>query len=265
MKIRVSKAKGSQEFVRMLVRLGGAKCLLRTISKMPFGDFWFWGNGPNGRVKVGIERKTLSEIVGEISNTRFMGHQLPGFIKAYDYRFVIIEGDLYIDRKSGLLNPKSLRHLPRSSHLYHTVQKYLTTLMLKGGVRLIHTKNKTHTAMCVCALADWFDEPWKKHKSVYQVEEDKPDSAILDDRTLKRQVANQLTGLRWVRSLKADKHFPSIVSMIVGDTTFKTTPLMRVEAMEQWRRALGFKKVGATVRKIVDVCYAKDDVNAKGR
>ena len=262
--IRISNATGSKEFKRTLIR-AGAPCVLRSLKQMPFADFWFWGHGPKGRCKIGVERKTVSEIVSAIGDNRFTGHQLPGLLQTYAYTFVVIEGDRYIDLKTGLLNPQALRHLPLRAHVYQTVQKFELTLMLKGGVRVIYTKNKTHTALFLCALHEWFSEPWAKHKSVYQVEENKPDTAILEDRTMKRKVANQLTNLAWVRTVKADKYFPSIASMVVGDPQFAISNGKLQHAIAHWQSALGIKTGTKIASAIVEVCHRRDDVKSKGR
>lgn len=263
--IRISKAAGSEEFLRPLTR-AGARCTLRTLTQMPYGDFWFWGNGRDGRCKFGIERKTISEIVSAVGDNRFIGKQLPGFLQAYAYRFVIIEGDRYIDPRTGLLNPLSLKFLPRRAHLFRTVQKFELTLMLKGGVYVIYTKNKAHTTEVIMALYEWATQKtWKQHTGAYAVEENKPDAAILADRTMKRKVANQLTNLAWVRTVKADQYFPSIVSMVVGDPLFALTPAHRGAAVRHWQQALGIEKGTKIASAIVDVCWRRDTVKAKGR
>lgn len=259
--IKVDDRIGSKEFVRLL-RRAGAKVTLR---RLKFADFSFWGNGPTGRVRVGIERKTISEITGAIGDNRFTGHQLPGLLKRYDYVFVVIEGDPYIDAKTGLLGGGGIAFGPRRAHLYNTVMKFRLTLMLKGSIRDIPTKNKTETTFFIRALYDWFSEPWSKHKSVYQVEETRPDRALLDRRTMKRKVANQLTGLAWTRTLKADAYFPSIVAMVTGDPDFEPGRYQLETARAHWQSALGFKRGTATAKRIVDVCHRRDDVNAKGR
>ena len=263
--IRISAAIGSREFVRPL-RRAGAPCGLRTIAKMPYGDFWFWGNGRNGRAKFGIERKTIAEIVSSIGDNRFIGHQLPGLLKAYDYRFIVIEGDRYIDHKTGLLNPQALKFLPRKAHLYRTVQKFELTLMLKGGVIVVPTKNKTHTVEFIMSLYEWANnKTWDQHSAAYQVEENKPDAAILADRTMKRKIANQLTNLAWKRTVKADQYFPSIVAMIVGDPNYCADRQTVASARVHWRAALGFKAGTKIANAIVDVCHLRDAVHAKGR
>lgn len=259
---------GSKEFKRLLTR-AGATCKVR---RLPFGDFKIIGNGPNGRCRVGVERKTISEIVSAIGDSRFVGHQLPGLLgnrpdgrRRFDYVFIVVEGDRYIDPRTGLLNPDALRHLPRRGHLYRTVQKFELTLMLKAGVRVIYTRNKTHTTEFLCALNEWFDAAWGSHKSAYRVEETAPDAAILADRTMKRKVANQLTGLAWKRTVKADAYFPSIVAMAVGDPAFTVTPERAKLAVRHWQRALGIKSGTKIATNIVRVCHRSDKVAAKGR
>jgi ERCC4-type nuclease len=263
---------GSKEFHRLLTRAGASPC---KVKRLRYGDFKIIGQGPNGKCTVGVERKTISEIVSAIGDSRFVGHQLPGLLgnrkdgrRRYDYVFIVVEGDRYIDARSGLLNPQALRHLPRRGHLYRTVQKFELTLMLKAGIRVIYTKNKSHTTEFLAALHEWFSQSWESHKSAYKVEETAPDGALLDRRTMKRKVANQLTGLAWKRTLKADAYFPSIVSMVAGNPTFDPgmlSPRLRKTAIAHWNAALGIKKGTKTAAKIVEVCYARDDVRGKGK
>lgn len=265
---------GSKEFLRPLRRAGARA----KVKRLKFADFKIVGNGPLGRCRVGIERKTITEIVSAIGDSRFIGHQLPGLLgnradgaRRYDFVFIIVEGDRYIDRRTGLLNPASMRRLPQRAHVFRTVQKFELTLMLKGGVRVIYTKNKGHTVEVVAAIHEWFQEPWAKHKSVYKVEESKPDVAILDQRTMKRKVANQLLGLAWKRTMKADAYFPSIAAMCVGDPNFELGTRFTLDtrtagrAVRHWQAALGIKKGTKIAQTIVDVCHRRDDVKAKGR
>lgn len=122
-----------------------------------------------------------------------------------------------------------------------------------------------HTTEFLCALNEWFDATWGSHKSAYRVEETAPDAAILADRTMKRKVANQLTGLAWKRTVKADSYFPSIAAMAVGDPNFVASDLQLVRAHRHWKKALGIQKGMKIAANIVDVCHRNDKVKAKGR
>lgn len=90
---------------------------------------------------------------------------------------------------------------------------------------------------------------------------------MFERRTMKRKVANQLTGLAWTRSVKADVYFPSIVSMVVGDPEYGGggPTSRRHNAIAHWQKALGFKKGTAIARRIVDTCYGRDEIAGKGR
>lgn len=266
--IIVDDRKGSKEFCRLLTRAGATA----VVKRLPFADFKVIGHGPHGSVRVGIERKTISEIVSAFGDNRFIGHQLPGLLgtrtdgtRRYDYVFIVLEGDQYLEARTGLLNPKSLRHLPQKAHLYRTVKKFELTLMLKAGLRIIPTQNKQQTVEVILAISEWFAKRWSAHGSAYAVEENKPDAAILADRTMKRKVANQLTQLAWKRTVKADAYFPSIVSMMVGRPDFKASPEGLRQARHHWQRALGIVKGTKMAEGIVEICHRRDDVKAKGR
>lgn len=260
--IRVDPRIGSGEFTRLLVRAG-----LTDVRKHPltFGDFCFWGNGREGRVRVGIERKTISEIVSAVGDSRFVGHQLPGLLARYPgHTWLLVEGNYYPDAHSGAL--KIGRHFAgfgRSAHLYENVEKFLLTLEIKAGVHVKRTNGKTHTAMWLKALYDWYQKPYHQHKSAYKVDETRPEAVMFERRTMKRKVANQLTGLAWTRSVKADVYFPSILSMVVGDPAFALK--YRGPAIRHWQQALGFKHGTKIARAIVGVCYDRDEVPGKGK
>lgn len=261
--IKIDDRVGSRELLR-LVRRAGAKAVLQ---RLRFADFSFWGHGRTGRVRIGVERKTPAEIVAAITDTRFTGHQLPGLCRAYDTVLLVIDGIAYPDPKTGVWMASPGRPVghTRQTHLYENVEKFLLTLALKAGVRVYRTANQVQTAMFLVAVYRWYQKPWANHKSAYVVDETKPDRALLDQRTLKRQVANQLTGLAWKRSLKADLYFPSIASMVMADQQLPApTAAQRARGIAEWQRALKIAKGTATAAKLFDVCHRRSDVKGKG-
>lgn len=211
--IRIDPRKGSGEFKRLLVRLGvpAKKKHLR------FGDFSFSGSGPKGIVRVGIERKTINEIVEALPDNRMVGHQLPGLLgsvegrRRFDYVYLIVEGHYYPDVRTGIVKcrKREVGH-GYTRHLYESVEKFLATLELHGQIRVRKTSGKVHTAYLVAALYRWFQKDWYSHKSAYKVEEDKPERAILEQRTYDRKTYAQWPGVGWVRSGMVDRHFACV-------------------------------------------------------
>src|SRR5438105_4306269 len=62
------------------------------LNDLDFGDAAFEGRSPAGMIAVGIERKTLHDLVRCIDDARLSGHQLIGMKQMYTVRAVIIEG-----------------------------------------------------------------------------------------------------------------------------------------------------------------------------
>ena len=56
------------------------------LTRLEFADFAFTGSDRDGRIsQIGIEYKTLPDVLSCIADGRFAGHQLPGMMKAYDH------------------------------------------------------------------------------------------------------------------------------------------------------------------------------------
>ena len=70
--------------------------------RMDAGDVAFFGNGPDDQVWwIGIEYKTLEDIMACIKTGRFTGTQLPRMMKQFDLCFLLVEGICVPDRHSG--------------------------------------------------------------------------------------------------------------------------------------------------------------------
>lgn len=235
---------GSRELLHPLRRMG----LPVRLRRLAFADFAFTGHGPAGPVRVGVERKTVSEIFGCITDSRFTGHQLPGLIDAYDAVWLIVEGPARVDPRSGLLMIG--RHevgagFSRVRTMYSTYRKFLTTIAVKGGVHVQTTGGFVETQWAIASVYEWWQARWASHQSAYHVEEAQADAAILSERTYARRVAAQLPGVGWVRSKAVSEAFGSIAAMTAATA-------------EEWQRALGIAKGRATAERLVRVCSGKE-------
>jgi ERCC4-type nuclease len=249
----VDDRKGSGEFERPLKRQG----IPVTVHRMESADFRWWGNGPNGRVRVGVERKTVSEIVGCIGDNRFTGEQLPRMLRKYwPYAYLIVEGSAYPGKDGILMQGRRAAGFTRQYHLYENYEKFLMTVELKGGMRVKRTANPAQTAALLASMYRWFiDKKWSEHKSVYTVDETKPERAIFDERTLTRKILAQLPGVGWDRSGKVETYFQG-QSL---DAIFSAT-------VDDWQAALGVKDGLKIARRLHMVCTTPGSVvDGKGR
>ena len=262
----IAQEQGSKEFLAPCVRLG----LPAKVKYLAYGDFAFYGNGPSGLVRVGIERKTISEMLGDKARRRFVGRQLPGMVRRYDYRFLVVEGSARIDPDYGdILDGKDLsrRHKDlltiwrparyADNHSFDRYVKEAMTVRLCCGLHIIPTATSAETACLLHSIYRWFQKEWHEHRSHLaveqaEVEKDWIDPQLLDERTLRRQTFNQWPFVGWKRSARVSRYFTSIAQAATADE-------------ETWMEALGVKEGRTMARTLVNMLRGKTDHHdAKG-
>src|SRR3990167_9163849 len=105
---------------------------------LQYADIEFAGRGVKGKpVLIGVEVKRLSELTGDYD--RFAGVQVPKMqAPAYDYRWLVYEGEWVTDKRSGLLTRWGGRRHGKRKAIQgqantHALRKKLLTLEMCGG------------------------------------------------------------------------------------------------------------------------------------
>ncbi len=140
------------------------------VTTLRFGDFCFAGNGPSGGVLIGIERKTVSDLVNSMLTGRLSGHQLIGMLEMYNYSYLLVEGVMRANPKNGIAEvPRGRRWFPanRGERLLRKddIDKYLHTLSVMAGVIVWHTRTIKDSAQWISGLYKWWCKDWNKHSS----------------------------------------------------------------------------------------------------
>src|SRR5512140_926633 len=126
---------GSKELCPIIRRLG-VPCEL---TQLEYGDAAMEGNGKGGKVVIGIERKTLHDMLHCIDDARYASHQRPGMARMYDVSILLIEGT-WRPHENGLLMELfrgtqwgECRY--RSSRvMYSKLYRYLLSVALSGVI-----------------------------------------------------------------------------------------------------------------------------------
>lgn len=244
MSILVDPRIGSGDLVPELRALG---CPVESVS-LDFADCAFVGNGPGGEpVLVGIELKRTDDILACITSARFSGHQLPGLVQTYNEVYLVIEGIYRPNPKDGVLE---VRHgkdwkpvtIGNRSWLCKDFEAFLTTVEIRGGVRLRRTSSRNETARVVSNLYKWWMCEYEDHTAHLAIHRSR-DTALLTKPSLRFQIANVLPGLGYVKAGMAAGHFPSVKTMIMASPN-------------EWARLPGIGKKIAN--DIVDAVSAED-------
>lgn len=230
MSLLIDKRVGSGELAKYLAMI---HLPVTVVPELPFGDFAFLGNGPEGSlVPIGIERKALKDFVNSFYSGRLAAHQLPGMLQGgtgFLVIYIVLEGLWRVDIQSGLISVPSGKknqkgkfvwedlEVAGKGFMYRELEHIMMTLENKGGVIFRRTGNKPETGRFISALYHWWtDKEWEAHRSHLKFKTLDADKALLIKPTLCRQIAAQLPGVGWVKSGAVAAKFGSVTAMVAA-------------------------------------------------
>ena len=188
---------------------------------LPFGDACWEGNGPKGRIAVGVERKRLSDILNCIDDSRYAAHQKVGMKQIYQVSILIIEGVWKPDTATGYLMEcissltwRPLRYRSQFTR-YSKLFRYLLSIQLSGTCVII-TRDIEHTAFNIAEMYHYFQKKWEDHTSLLEVQK----IAIPDMNnhpSLVRRWASNLDGIGVKMSQDAEQIFKTPIALAEAD------------------------------------------------
>jgi ERCC4-type nuclease len=227
---------GSREFLPLL----GSLNVPVKLERLEYGDFCFPGNGPKGEVQIGIERKTVDDLINSLASSRLSARQLPGMVQTYPYRWIIVEGlwRSTVDGRIEVFRPFSEKvkgsmklmvggwYQARTQLSWFQVRGLVTNLEVEGACWVESTSNADETARVIGVIFHWWGKDWKTHRGHLGLEKGlTPDRVLYTKPSYPRLVANVLPGIGWDKSKSVAKHFHTIERMVeAGPTEWARIP-----------------------------------------
>jgi ERCC4-type nuclease len=211
---------------------------ITTDEMLDSGDAMFVGNGVDDKgrpedIMVGIERKTLPDLLQCMDDARFVGVQLGKMISTYHFAFLIVEGfwrpdydgnvERLVDTKKDMIS--IWRPLTRGPYPVKAdvLCNHLNTLRLKTDLIVLESADKAGTAWQVMNLYRWFQKPWEQHRS--HLREHDPASIFRGKSSFERRVAMQLPNVGYEKSSLIEKAFTSVQAMAnANEETWEAIP-----------------------------------------
>lgn len=230
-----------------------------SLGHLDFGDFMFLGNGPeNSLITVGVERKSIKDLLNSIVTGRLSGHQIPGMLGQYDYSYVLVEGIWRYSPESGTLQTLNGSQwvdlsFGQRRFMAKEVTNFLNTMAVKTGIHVVYSDTRKETVQVVCSLYHWWNsKQWDQHSSHLSPNKahkgPQGEVAILRP-TLVRRVAAEMKGIGWGKSKLVESYFPSLIRM--------------VNATErEWRNVPGIGK--GIARDVVEEIRKENHQNDRG-
>lgn len=206
-----------EEFVRLIKARG----VDSRLGDLPYGDFAFEGNGPQGSAMIGIERKTLHDMLNCIDDNRYNAQRV-GMRQLYQVSVLALEGHWRPHDESGVLMEGFNGGVSwgfckyRSQRtMYYKLQRYLFSVQLSGVV-YVPSRDMKHTAFNVCELYHYFQKKWQDHTSLLEIQRIAIPQMTYHP-SLVRKWANDLEGIGTKMSELAARYFKTPYKLANGD------------------------------------------------
>lgn len=198
-----------------------AKGIPTKLTRMDFGDVSFLGNGPNNSpMAVGIERKTITDLLSSMTSGRLSGHQLVGLLQSYGVVYILVEGIFQTDPKSGLITRYRNKgwvpiELGTQRFMGRAVNNYLNTLSILCGINVVRTSNLHASGMWISDTYKWWEKDYDKHSAHKSFVITKPGITMSKPPFIQR-VIKEFTGIAWTHSENISKVFPTLIDLALA-------------------------------------------------
>lgn len=212
------KAKAqAHEMAAIIKRIGIAS----QVERLPFGDFAFEGKGPKGSMAIGLERKTLHDMLNCIDDAHYSAKQRVGMLQLYQKSYLIMEG-LWKPHTDGFLmegfnGGSSWGYCKyRSTRvMYSKLRRYLASVA-NSNIEIIYTRDIFQTAYDLCELWHYYQKDWIKHTSMMETQKIAVPSLNFKP-SLTQRWAVDLEGIGLQYSQEADRLFRKPIALAQAD------------------------------------------------
>lgn len=203
--LAIDNRAGSKDLLKPLLKMGLPAELMRLDS----GDVAFIGRGAGGApVHVGVEYKKLQELVQSLRTNRLNGQdgQAEKMQKAFDVRYLLIEGELRYDRDQLLLRKgRRGRWVPMEGRMTRTeLRKRLESLLIGRGLIWRWANDQADTChQLFCIYRSWTDADADAHDSLQTIYRPPTIAPISEFRVF----IQSFKGLEFEKSKAIEAHF----------------------------------------------------------
>lgn len=188
--------------------------------QLAFGDLFFMGRGIKGApVSIGIEHKTIGDLVNSLRTCRLQGHQLPGMKAAlvgekplYDFAYLVIEGEILYDKAGRLLRRKGRRDFTpmEGGFTLNELIKRVNVMHMCGGLNPVWSVDRNFTIQWIGATYQcWTNKSLSDHTSHLAIYE--PPTIV--PLTLLQRMAALLPGIGYKKAKVVGRYFHTPLEM----------------------------------------------------
>lgn len=196
-------------------------------SLLPSADAAFEGNGPRGSIMVGVERKTIPDLLKCIQDGRY-NEQRVKMLTQYQRSILLVEGmwrphdENFFLMESRNGSDYYYSNFRSKKAMYSTVYRYLISVSL-SGVIVTYSRNLWETAFNICEWFHYFQKRWEDHTAMLDIHRVNLPSLNYNPNILKfeaplvRKWATDINGVGIKYSMEAERLFKFPYKLAMAD------------------------------------------------
>ena len=207
--IYIDSRSGSKELYPLFP---SGRAILTTLDA---GDFMWFGWGREGKpVRVGVERKTIGDLLNSMTSGRLASVQAPKLVNSFHIVYLLIEGDYRNEREylQWRNRPRERWQIDRRTYgggyLYSSFSNFIATLQEQAGFRVWHTSDMEESVVWMLGRFSWWQKQWNEHSAMEQMHDVRTGSTFAPP-TFLREVAARLPGIGWKKAKVIEEAFQS--------------------------------------------------------
>lgn len=230
------------------------------LSHLPAADFCFTISGPSGPTLLGIERKTISDLIQSVRTHRLSGAdgQIPKLLDHYSpHVYLLVEGFYRVNKDTGYLQwPRNVGgqrtwvdiQWGKKPFYASEVDNALSSIVEHYPVKLWKTRDEQETVEWVLNKYHWGQKEWENHRGhtgIYapapHVTVDKVSDVRRFAFSLKGSVGDP--GIGWEKSWAVEQKFKTIEEAVNApvEEWMKVDGIGKVLATKIWKRLRGLR------------------------
>ena len=214
----IDPREGSRNLIDPLSRMG----VPVRVETLEYGDAAFAGNGPeDSTLSIGIEYKSLSDLLQSWQTGRYLGHQLPGMLSAYSIVYLLVEGSTAVDVDDQIreLSGRNRWEVSRSSTKYSNLVGWLESLRHLYGVHVLTSANLLTSCVQVASTYRWWQKKYEDHGTGVTIHTREDLKRGLVKPTLVMKMAAQFRGVGSEKLLDIESKFESVKQMVNAEAS----------------------------------------------
>jgi len=193
------------------------------LTHLEYGDACFMGNGPEDvPYSIGVERKTITDLLNSMTTGRLVGHQLEGMLNAYNVIYILVEGTWRVGPSSGLV--ETYKGKGWSNAGWHNqrfmgtaVFNFLNTLAIMCNARIWISQNKTQSGRWLSSTYRWWEKSWDQHKALNTFHTENAPMAHLVRPSILQRVAKEFKGVGWDKAKAIQEKFRTVFDFVLAN------------------------------------------------